>query len=240
MLADTLLSEEVWAEAPEAPDVAFLFFVDAARKKLKELTENEKARGRFDLNLWRQQYIYELETIATELGIKGLPAASDTVKSAAAITDFDAKLARIVTRIKASRRLELRVDSVQLTIVTKQTVQESIEKLRATLAASNLAEDLKERIHKKIDDVEAELGRRRSSLTPFWILSGAFATIMASATSTLADFPDAIDTVQTIIQSVNEDKALEMGVDDRYTDTPLLPNYPTLQIPYDPGPLKLT
>src|SRR5436305_2099772 len=119
MITESLISEEVWAEAPEDPEEAFLFIALAAYRRLRTLATDTEERGQFDYTSWRRQYIWELSSVADNLGIGGLPDPEIAVQNNDTMADFDARLARIVTGLRVIRRAALRTDSVALSYQTK-------------------------------------------------------------------------------------------------------------------------
>ncbi|QDC36465.1 hypothetical protein [Sphingobium fuliginis] len=229
MITETLIADEIWAEAPADPNEAFLFIVLAARARLDSVEHDDQARSKYDLLQWRRQYIYELCAVAAELGIGGLPSAKDSVNTPEAMAKFDADMALVLTKIKASQRALLRSDSVKLPLVTKQGIRDDLEALRARVNSSNLSEEKKAALHKKIDAVEAELDNSRSSLRPLWLLAGAVAAAVPGAVGTLADLSPAIDTVNKIVARAHEAKAHEEGAADYY-HIPRLGHEPSILI----------
>ena len=94
--------------------------------------------------------------------------------------------------------------------------------LREAVDSSNLSEKTKERLFAKIADVEQELSKPRSSLTKFWILTGAIGTAFAGTVTVLADGPKALETSQSIFDLVNEEKAGEQEAEQLLLGPPAL------------------
>ncbi|WP_416462757.1 hypothetical protein [Sphingomonas sp. VDB2] len=229
MITETLIDDDVWADAPENNQEAFLFVATRGRQKLDSIIA-AKAIGDaligqpYGEDEWRDQYIHEISTLADSLGISGLHGLSQSIGSAINRQNFMASLARVLTRIKAERRAELRADSVRLSYQTKKTIRENLEELRAKVNASNLSDEVKAALHKKIDAVEAELDHQRSSLRPIWLLHGAIAlfSVMPPAVGMLNDAPGAIATMKAISHSVHQAKADEESLERAKHHPPLL------------------
>ena len=213
MITESLIEEQAWAEAPSDPEEAFLFLVFAARARLLAINSGEIVDDRFTEDHWRKQYIYELSAVAKELGISGLSAPESAVKTPGAMHAFDAQLARVITRIRIAKRDQLRAESVQLSAKTKDDIRSKLEELREFVNTANISEKSKERLHKKIDAVEAELSKRRFDITRVWVLAGALGTTVACGVSILADLPAALETLGAITEAVNNEKARESEQD---------------------------
>jgi len=129
MISESIVDEDVWAEAPSDAEEAFLFITLAARAKLSRVIWNtSEARG-FSEAEWRKQYIIELITIASELSLEGLPSIPDSVGTSQGMENFDVALARVITRLRARKRELLRADSVLLPVTTKESIRSEIFKI---------------------------------------------------------------------------------------------------------------
>ncbi|WP_205480341.1 hypothetical protein [Sphingomonas arenae] len=221
------MPDAVWAEAPEDPEEAFLHIALSAYERLKTLERDEAARGEHHFSAWRRQYIHELCTIADQFGIAGLPSVSQA--ESANEGNFDTLLARVITRIRAAKRLDLRADTVVLSMHTKADIRQHLEELRSKINSSNLSDDVRSALHKKVDAVEAELEHQRTSLRPLWVLSGAL-TAACAAVSGTADLPAAIKNFNEVLSIVHHEKATEELASRRLREGPLISNEPRLQI----------
>ncbi len=229
MITETLIREEVWRELPEDNQEAFLFIALAAHKRLTQLGDEPTERGTHDYNAWRRQYIAEVRAVAEELGINGLPALDVALSTDGSMEKFDTQLALVLTRIRAAKRSQFRADSVTLSYQTKDDIRQHLEELRAKINASNLSENIRASLHKKVDDVESELDLKRSSLRPLWILAGAISAVVVPVVGTLADLPGAVETAQKITGLAHNDKAKEEEETHRLS-RPLLEDHAPLQI----------
>jgi hypothetical protein len=222
MIADSLILPHVWAELPEDPKEAFLFVADHARAELELILAGQSPRGdRHSATAWRRQYIWEVEAVADELGIPGVPAASSAEQNDNTMNTFDANVARVITTLRIQLRDKFRADSAALSSATKETIQSSIEGIRATINRSNLSEAVKASLHRKVDAVETELNKPRSSMQPFWLLAGALAAATSAGVGTVADLPDALQAVQQAITLVHADKGAEDAHQARRTQPAL-------------------
>lgn len=233
MIAETLISDELWADAPEDPERAFLFISQGAYRRFKFIESHADEQGPYTAVDWRRQYVYEVATVAEQLGIPGLMDADTAVQNSNTISQFDAQLARVVTRLKAANRSDFRTDSVTLSFQTKQDIRSHLEELREKINQSNLSDTLRASLHKKVDAVEAELDKSRSSLTPFWALTGALAMAGCTAVGTLADLPDALKVADQIVGMVHSDRADEERAKDRLSQ-PRIENKQALQLTHQP------
>lgn len=167
--------------------------------------------------MWRQQYIQELSSIAEALGITGLPDPNSAVSTSGNMAIFDAALARVLTVIKVKNRDRLRADSVALSYQTKEDIRSHLKELRSIIDASNLSDKARNALYKKVDAVETELDRDRSSMRPFWLLAGAIVLATPDAVGTLADLPNAVDTVEKMVEAAHSEKVAETEAEVRRT-----------------------
>lgn len=232
MITDTLIGDEVWAEAPEDPEEAFLFIALEANKKLKKLAIGDIDLGQHDYGDWRHQYIWEICALAGELGVSGLPQAHAAVQSNTSMASFDAALARIITTIKARRRSDFKADAVSLSYRTKDDIRRHLDKLRDCINKSNLSEVAKAGLHKKVDAVEEEVDKKRSSMRAFWILAGALAAATPTAVGALADLPEAMQTAKSMLDVLHSEKADEERRELERSG--LLDHAPALQLTHQP------
>jgi hypothetical protein len=207
MITETLIDDEVWANAPEDPQQAFLYIANAARARLDRIREGtEPEHDKFDSFDWRRQYAWELAAVASELGIGGIMPPETAQSSDDTMNSFDAQLAKALTVIKVRQRAELKSDSVQLPYSTKVDIRNQLESLRDQINRSNLSEAKKAALHRRVEAVEAELDKTRAGLGPLWALAGA---VSCAAINVAADLPDAISTVEAVVSMVHTEKATE-------------------------------
>jgi hypothetical protein len=238
MIADSLILPDVWADMPEDPKEAFLFVADHARAELELVLSGKSPRAdRHSATAWRRQYIWEVEAVADELGITGVPGAANAQQNEASMNSFDASVARVITTLRIQLRDKFRADSAPLSYATKETIQSSIEAIRATINRSNLSDSLKASLHRKVDDVETELTKARSSMRPFWLLAGALAAATPASVGTVADLPDALQAVQQAITLIHADKSAEDAHQAKRA-APLLVGTKTALLTDQTGPSK--
>lgn len=230
MITPTLIDDDVWAEAPEDPAKAFLFIATRARKKFEDVLADNKLQQAYDITSWRRQYIYELSSVAEELKVGGLVSAQNAVASSDNMNSFDASLARVLTAIRVRFRDEQRHESVQLPYLTKSDIREKLEAIRAAVNASNLSEEVKTRLHRRINAVESELDKSRSSLAPITVLAGSLMLYIAHGTSFMADAPDALGAIKSIVHEVGLTKNDEDRRHQELTSPPRLAHHVVKQI----------
>lgn len=188
-----------------------MFFADRARENLEKILNGDQAAaGRHHPNIWRRQFVHEVGSAAEEFGISGLLPADKAEQSEATLDIFNAQLARVMTRLRLKVRGKTRLDTAQLTFETKTTIRSSLDDVRDRINRSNLSEDAKAALHRRVDAVDQELDRNRSSLRPLWILAGALAAASPTAIGAAADLPGAVQTVQSAMQLAHADRAAEI------------------------------
>lgn len=217
MLTDSLIDDDVWSDLPEDPNEAFVFLAERARANLEAiLNGNAERAGRHSPNTWRRQFVHEVYAAGQVFQIDGLLSPATAEQSEGNLDSFNATLARVLTREKLQIREKLRTDTAALSFETKTTIRSSLESLRDQVNRSNLSDEIKQGLHRKIDAVEQELDRKRSSLRPLWLLAGAIAAATPGAIGAAADLPGAYETVQSAISLAHGEKQAEEQAKGRY------------------------
>lgn len=221
MIAASLIPDSAAEVFGETNEERFLRVAKIARANYEDAISATNEVDGYTPAEWRAQYVHEVSAVASALGIGGLPNPDNSVTTPQNLAAFDATLARILTRIRFSITEPAKDESVTLSFVTKQTIRSDLEGLRDTINRANIPESLKETLHARVNDVEAELDKRRSRLAPIWILQGALALLNVGSTTVgvLADAQPASAYVQSISEAVVKDKAAEMAEEARLTQS---------------------
>jgi hypothetical protein len=222
MIAETTITDDTWAEAPEDSEAAFLFITQRARARYQEMAASAGSdENVFSSAAWRQQYVHEVCAVAEQLGIDGLGDPDRAAATTDNMNEFDRRLARVLTLLKAKGRLDLREHTAKLTYSTKAAIRDDLEKLRMKVNASNLSDKEKAALHKRIAAVERELEATRFSMPSVWLLAGAIALHSPDLVGAASDLPGAIKTVESIVNAVHQDNRVEHR-SNRSFDQPLL------------------
>lgn len=232
MITASLIPEGIEDDLPTDDEQKFYIIALAAREALlKRLKGDAPDLGPFSERNWRAQYFNEIAAVAAAFKISGLPTASQAIASPGGAGAFDEALTQILTSIRVRRPITSRSESVLLSVVTKQSIKDDLEKLRQKVNLSNLSDTTKASLHVKIDAVESELDKRRFEMKPTWILAGSLALLSHSfeAVSFANDLPGAVSTVHAIIDNAHLEKEHESKQEQRLNTPPLTYNVP-LQI----------
>lgn len=218
MIAASLIPEGIEDDLPTDNEQKFYIIALAAREALlKRLHGDAPDLGPFSERSWQNQYFNEIEAVAAACQIAGLPTASQAASSSGNAGAFDQALTQILTSIRVRKPITNRSESVLLSVVTKSSIKEELERLRQKVNDSNLSDATKASLHVKIDAVEAELDKKRFGMKPTWILAGALAllTHASEAVSFASDLPGAVATVNSIIDSAHLEKDHESKQEER-------------------------
>jgi len=114
--------------------------------------------------------------------------------------------------------------SVQLATATKAKIEGQLSILRGLIENSDMPATRRVKLIAQLDDFAAELNRPRLNYAAVAVVATAFLAGIQGVTSTLADAPNAYQTVGTILKWVGQDKVAEDKERERLgTPTPMLP-----------------
>lgn len=200
-----LISAEEYENLPDDPQEQFVELESICRRNMTEMISNQTPVD-FD-HIVRMQYMTTVASAAQELDIEGVFYPHNAEDPAKAIDTFLLDVSGVVTRIRLRSRRKNRPYSVQLGIRTKAKIELQILKLREIIDQANLPENKYKRLMEKLDELSVELNRTRVSFAKTMaLIAGISAATIAEGASFLADAPDAIATITSLI---GQDKEAE-------------------------------
>jgi hypothetical protein len=225
----SLLDIEDYDGPPLEPHRKFAALEQKARRNMNEIMENADSG---DLNVeLRSQYMMLMTSAARALGISGLelPDEDSFRNSWDAYQFFSVRIRGLVAEIMLNESLVAKPHSVQLTTSTKSKIQSQIIVLRGVIEHSDLEEKRRRRLIQQLDEFEAELTRPRLNYAVAMSAMALFLSGMQGTTSTLADGPNAIQTIGTMMKWIGADKEAEDKEHERLTEGPKMIAPPKLQ-----------
>lgn len=157
-------------------------------------------------SLLRLQYMTIVSSAAQELGVEGVYYVDQFNNIRENLDEFIRITSGVVARIRLRGSSGHDGLSVRLANRTKGIIEDELAKVRTAVINSELEDDSKKRLFKKIEDFRSELHKDRLRFGPSMAILGAIAAGVVGTTTLLADAPSA---VTTIISLIGKDKELE-------------------------------
>lgn len=205
-----LISAEDYELLPAHPIDRFVAFEELCRTNLNAAITNETSQA-FDRML-RLEYMMLVSTAAEECGAGDLQFPTNYEDPLDGLTNFMLAATAITTRQRLRRAGARDQHSVQLGVKTKARLGQQLDRLREAIKESNLSNAHKTRLLTKVDDLAAELSRERISFAKVFGILGFVGAAMVGGTGMLADAPEAIATITSLIGA---DKAAEEAEAER-------------------------
>lgn len=200
-----LISAGEYENLPEDSDNMFVELEGICRRNMTQMIDRDSA-AEMD-HVIRMQYMTTVASAAAELGIEGLQYPNNVSFSIDDFPEFLLRASGVVTRIRLRSTRKNREYSVKLAVRTKGLIELQVRKLRDAIEKSEFSEDKKKKLYEKLDELMTEVnsGSRLSFAKTMGILA-CLGVAVASGTSFLADAPQALATITSLI---GQDKDLE-------------------------------
>jgi hypothetical protein len=194
---------------PEDPQQRFIELVRIADKKLSIVTTQNASEPYMVANA---NYGYQNIIIAAakQLHIEGIsdfyiPTAENYNDDS--YRQFRADLNFYLTQMMLGGVEVDRANSVPLREETKQSIRTYIAHLRIAIDATEMAQEKRDRLHKKLDLLENELNRRRVRYT---VIAGTLLTILGAPGALMGTY----DAVVRVTNKIMHELALAKAADD--------------------------
>ncbi len=201
LLEYDLITDEDIENLPEEPHERFVALDTICRRSLSRLISNE-SQVSFD-NFARIQYMSYIAAAAEELGVQGIfyPKLMNPIEGFEEfVREVGAASMRIRLKSKSSK-----LYSVELSNITKARIEQEIGKLREIINNSDLSETKKEALLIKLGELSSHLyEKRRISLAKTMTILMFVSSGLMMTTSFLADAPQAMTTITSLIGADKE------------------------------------
>ena len=187
---------------PTEPTLRWLKLRDLVERRLENVTDTMNGVSDYDLI----EYCTVLVNAAETLNLGSFDQrASTNVRE-----DYDrirAQIIALATKLSINSASVNTSNSVALSTHSKRKIRHQIERLRSLIEASDFDARRKEKLKNKLDDLYQLTIAERIEFGNFFSLLAAVSVAVAGVTSFLADAPDAIATITSII---GEEKEIEI------------------------------
>lgn len=218
----SLLEFDDYDRAPAEPHRKFATLEQIARRRMNELMDSTES-NELATEL-RNQYMTLMIAMADALGIPGVSYPDGDYRHTwEEHQAFSLDIQRIIARIMLNNELVASAHSVQLATATKAKIEGQLTILRGMIENSDMPAARRTKLIEQLDDFAAELNRPRLNYAAVAVVATAFLAGIQGITSTLADAPNAYQTIGTILKWVGQDRDAEDRERERLgTPTPML------------------
>lgn len=203
-MSHDLISEQDYENLPEEPDEQFLALEKICRQNMLELITNETPNT-YD-EMVRLSYMSTVSAAAEELGFDSLFPYYKLVNKIEGFSEFLLSANGLATRLRLRKAGRNPSTSVRLTNRTRGLIELQINKLREIISTSDLPREKQAALLKKLDELIYELSNTRISFSRVMAILAYVGMGVGGATGFLADAPEALTTITSLI---GQDKEAE-------------------------------
>ncbi|WFU47728.1 hypothetical protein [Sinorhizobium terangae] len=196
-----LITEQDYDALPEEPALKFVALEAICRRNMNQFI-SEQTPATFD-RMIEMQYMSVVSAAAEELGIGGLSYPSHLDEPYTAFNDFLLEAAAAVTRIRL-RNSSSKAGSVRLSQRSRAKIELQLRRLEQLIEEAEMSEGRRKALLQRIDQFRHELDQTRLSFGKAMALLAAVSLGITSGTSFLADAPEAIATITSLIGADKE------------------------------------
>jgi hypothetical protein len=197
------LSEKDYQNAPEDPEEKFAFLADRCQQALYARVGNGDVANIDHATL--RQYIAIIRSLAKTLGINEIPQRSNSHVSHQ-IEEMLAAAAAVISRVRLAGASVNRKNTVALAASTKIEIEKKISRLRIYISQADMPEKKRKQLLDKLNELSRLLEESRVKLSNVFII---LSSVALGATAFLAEIPDALRTVTSVITMIAGDKEAE-------------------------------
>lgn len=204
----SILEFDDYENSPSEPHRKFAVLEQIARRRMNEIIDStESGNLASEIHL---QYMTLISSIANALDISGINYPENvSVNHWDAYQQFSLDVQGVIAKIMLNQDVMVRRDSVQLASSTKAKIEGQLLTLRRIIENSDMPTARRTKLIEQLDNFAAELNRPRLDFATVAMVATAFLAGIQGITSTLADAPNAYQTVGTILKWIGQDKEAE-------------------------------
>lgn len=203
----TLMNDEDYDTLPEEPASRFVALEGICRRNLREVLND--GDDDYIARLAKQEYMHTVAAAASALGMDGPALPPDFVETVAGFEDFLGAATAAATRLRLQTPSS-RTGSVRLTERSRGRIELQLRRLEDAIYSSDLPDERRERLRLRIEEFRRELHNPRLNFGKAMAILAAVGLGITTGTSFLADAPDAITTVVSIIGADKEAEDQEL------------------------------
>lgn len=204
----SILEFDDYERAPEEPHRKFAVLEQSARRRMNEIMDSTDS-SQLAAEL-RNQYMTLMISIASALGIPGVNYPEGNFQHEwDEHQAFLVQIQSVVAKIMLNNDLVASTRSVRLASTTKAKIEGQLISLRNLVENSDMPASRRAKLISRLDDFAVELNQPRLNFASVALVASVFLAGIQGVTSTLADAPNAYQTVGTILKWIGQDKEAE-------------------------------
>lgn len=197
----TLMTEEDYEALPEEPTDRFVALEGICRRNVRDLLLD--GDDDYTARLAKQEYMQTVAAAADALGIDGPTYPSNLMEPTEGFEAFLGRATATATRLRLQAPSG-KAGSVRLSERSRGKIELQLRRLEDAINSSDIPEDRRERLRQRIQEFRNELHNPRLNLGKAMAVLAALGLGITTGTGFLADAPDAITTVISIIGAEKE------------------------------------
>lgn len=216
-----LITDEEFASLPSDPQRRFLAFEKTCRMKMSSLISQDTVAS-FD-RMIRLQYMHMVAAAAHELDIQGIGLTDRYDDMMEGFDEFANDVSYVTTKLRLRVHSAKDPESVQLANRTRAKIELQIRRLRSIIETSELPDDRKRDLLKKLAALSDEVSKSRVPFGAVMAIIAAVSIGVTQGTSFLADAPDALMTIQSLFgadKQAEDAETLRLGPPQRALPAP--------------------
>lgn len=227
-MADEIISGREFAGLPAEPDAKFAALEEICRRNMNLMITGETPEH-YDRGI-RTQYMAIIAAAAEELGFPGFKHPYAVLNPMEEFDDFLLRATAVTTRIRLRSGSHTPETSVRLASKTRGRIEQQLQKLRNMISHSDLPEERRKKLLRKLDELSVELSQPRLSFGKVMAILAAVGVGVGGMTGFLAEVPQAIATIASLIgadKEAEDSEAARLGPPPVQRSLPA----PTKQLP---------
>jgi uncharacterized protein (UPF0147 family) len=198
-----IISESEYETLPEDAEDKFVALEAICRRNMNRMM-SENSSGNFD-NSVRLQYMATVSAAAQELGVGEFEFPSyNSDFNYPQFVDFSLKANALVTQLRLRKVSKSNALSVRLASKTRGRIEQQVQILRTIINEAEMPGDQRASLLKKLDELSLELSQNRVSFAKIMMILAFVSVGVTQATGFLADAPQAIVTITSLLGADKE------------------------------------
>ncbi|MBW8318681.1 MAG: hypothetical protein K0M49_01575 [Arenimonas sp.] len=223
----TLMTDEDYDHLPEDPTMRFVALEGLCRRNVTQILHD--ADGDYVARLAKQEYMRTVASAASTLEIDGPQYPTNLGDPIEGFEVFLGEATATATRLRLQNTTH-RAGSVRLSERSRGRIELQLRRLEDLINSSDMPDERRVRLRRRLEEFRSELDSPRLNLGRAMTILAALGLGVTTGTSFLADAPEAIATVVSIIgadKEAEDREQVRLGAPPKMKALPAPPNATT-------------